>query len=69
MNRALDKPAEHEQVTGADGGQLVILWQRADDEAGTLEHGSSVQDLVWGPGSRNSAANSASAANSLASSV
>src|SRR5215831_14398052 len=34
LNRA-DKPAEHVQVAGADGGPLVIRWQR-DDEP-TLE--------------------------------
>src|SRR5215831_9967144 len=31
LNRCIDKPAEHVQVTG-DGGPLVIRWQCADDE-------------------------------------
>ena len=26
MNRALDKPAEHVEVTGADGGALEVKW-------------------------------------------
>jgi hypothetical protein len=28
MNRALDKPAEHVEIGGADGGPIVIHWQR-----------------------------------------
>src|SRR5262245_37484183 len=31
MNRALDKPAGHVQVAGADGGSIVIQWQRPDE--------------------------------------
>ncbi len=27
LNRALDKPADHVEVTGADGGPLVVKWQ------------------------------------------
>lgn len=27
MNRALDKPADHVELTGGDGGPLVIRWQ------------------------------------------
>jgi hypothetical protein len=27
LNRVIDKPAEHIQVAGADGGPLVIRWQ------------------------------------------
>src|SRR5262249_33754103 len=33
LNRALDKPAEHVSITGADDGPLVIRWQRPDDDA------------------------------------
>jgi hypothetical protein len=33
LNRALDTPAEHVQVAGADGGPLVIRWQRDESEA------------------------------------
>ena len=36
LNRALDKPAEHVQVTG-DGGPLVIRWQRDDDGPKQIE--------------------------------
>ena len=43
LNRALDKPAAHVQVAGADGGPLVIRWQR--DEDGTLESVSNVTDI------------------------
>ena len=43
LNRALDKPAEHAQVAGADGGPLVIRWQR-DDEP-TLELDSNVTEI------------------------
>src|SRR5215831_1805015 len=32
MNRALDKPAEHVEIAGADGGPIVIQWQTDDDE-------------------------------------
>ena len=46
LNRALDKPADHLQVAGSDGGPLVIRWPRADeDESGGLESGSQVDDL------------------------
>src|SRR5215471_13818290 len=31
LNRCIDKPAEHVQVTG-DGGPLIIRWQRPDDD-------------------------------------
>lgn len=27
LNRALDKPADHVELSGADGGPLVIKWQ------------------------------------------
>ncbi len=27
LNRALDKPADHVEVTGADGGPLVVQWK------------------------------------------
>jgi hypothetical protein len=27
LNRALDKPSEHVEVTGAEGGPLLIQWQ------------------------------------------
>ncbi len=27
LNRALDKPADHVEVTGADGGPLVVRWE------------------------------------------
>lgn len=27
LNRALDKPSEHVEVTGAEGGPLVLKWQ------------------------------------------
>ena len=40
LNRALDKPAEHVQVAGANGGPLVIRWQH--DEDATLESDSMV---------------------------
>jgi len=43
MNRALDKPAEHVSIAGADGGPLVIRWQRAEDS--TLDLDSKVEDL------------------------
>src|SRR5262249_7760737 len=43
LNRALDKRSEHMQVAGADGGPLVIRWQR--DEDGTLESVSNVADI------------------------
>src|SRR5215831_17659253 len=36
LNRCIDKPAEHVQVTG-DGGPLIIRWQRADDEPKRIE--------------------------------
>ena len=36
LNRALDKPSEHVQVTG-DGGPLIIRWQCADDEPKRIE--------------------------------
>src|SRR5262249_21143667 len=36
LNRCIDKPAEHVQVTG-DGGPLVIRWQRDDDEPKRIE--------------------------------
>jgi len=32
MNWCLDKPAEHVQVAGADGGPLVIRWQRDEQQ-------------------------------------
>ena len=32
MNRAIDKPAEHVQVAGADDGPLVIRWQRENED-------------------------------------
>jgi len=43
LNRALDKPAEHVQVAGADGGPLVIRWQR--DEKLNLELDSTVTNV------------------------
>src|SRR5215475_2683887 len=43
LNRAIDKPSEHISIAGADGGPLVIRWQRAEDS--TLESDSSVEDL------------------------
>lgn len=30
MNRALDKPAEHVELTGSDGAPIVISWQSAE---------------------------------------
>jgi hypothetical protein len=36
LNRAIDKPAEHIQVAGADGGPITIRWQR-DEEPKLLE--------------------------------
>ena len=36
LNRAIDRPAEHVQVEGADGGPLVIRWQ-TDEEPKLLE--------------------------------
>src|SRR5215831_6578281 len=36
LNRALDRPAEHVQLEGADGGPLVIRWQ-TDEEPKLLE--------------------------------
>jgi hypothetical protein len=44
MNRAIDKPAEHVQIAGADGGPLVIPWQR--HEPGTLELDSNDVKLI-----------------------
>ena len=35
LNRAIDRPAEHVQLEGADGGPLVIRWQT--DEPKLLE--------------------------------
>ena len=35
MNQALDKPAEHVQVAGSDGGALVIRWQRDEPDTGS----------------------------------
>src|SRR5215469_12195503 len=32
LNRAIDKPAEHVSITGADDGPLIIRWQRPDDD-------------------------------------
>jgi len=32
LNRALDKPAEHVEIAGADGGSITICWQTRDDE-------------------------------------
>ena len=43
LNRAIDKPAEHVSIAGADGGPLVIRWQRDDDEL--PESDSKVVDL------------------------
>ena len=40
LNRALDKPAGHVQVAGADGGPLVIRRQRDEDR--TVEFDSNV---------------------------
>jgi hypothetical protein len=37
LNRAIDKPAEHIQVAGADGGPLTIRWQTDDDGPKLLE--------------------------------
>ena len=31
LNRALDKPAEHVQVAGAEGGAIQIQWLRPDE--------------------------------------
>lgn len=28
LNRALDKPADHVEVTGSEGGPLVIRWEK-----------------------------------------
>lgn len=39
LNRAIDKPAEHIQVAGHDGGPIVIQWQ-------TPDHDSSVVDIT-----------------------
>jgi hypothetical protein len=43
LNRALDKPAEQVQVAGADGGPIVIHWQR--DEPRTLDSPSHVMEI------------------------
>jgi len=43
LNRAIDKPAEHIQVAGHDGGPLVIRWQR--DEEQTMELPSTVIEI------------------------
>src|SRR5262249_30981446 len=43
LNRCIDEPAEHVQVAGADGGPLVIRWQR--DEEPTMELDSSVTEI------------------------
>jgi hypothetical protein len=43
LNRALDKPAEHFQAAGADGGPVVIRWQR--DEPATLESHPNVIEI------------------------
>jgi hypothetical protein len=43
LNRALDKPAEHVQVAGSEGGPLVIRWQR--DEPDTLESPAKVIEI------------------------
>src|SRR5262250_2977349 len=43
MNRAIDKPAEHVQIAGHDGGPLVIRWQR--DEEQTMELPSTVIEI------------------------
>src|SRR5262245_54671066 len=32
LNRALDKPAEHVHVSGADDGPIQIQWMRPEDE-------------------------------------
>jgi hypothetical protein len=37
MNRALDQPAEHVEIGGADGGPIVVHWQREDDEPKPIE--------------------------------
>jgi hypothetical protein len=37
LNRAIDRPAEHVQLEGADGGPLVIKWQTREDEPKLLE--------------------------------
>src|SRR5262249_42119445 len=43
LNRAIDKPAEHVNIAGADGGSLTIRWQR--DEKLPLEVDSHVTDI------------------------
>jgi hypothetical protein len=43
LNRALDKPAEHVQIAGHDGGSLVIRWQLDESEA--LEADSNVMEF------------------------
>jgi len=43
LNRAIDKPAEHIQVAGHDGGPLVIRWQR--DKEQTMELPSTVIEI------------------------
>ena len=32
FNGCIDKPSEHVEIGGADGGPIVIHWQREDDE-------------------------------------
>ena len=43
LNRCIDKPAEHVSIAGADGGPLVIRWQRPEDD--TPGSDSNVVDL------------------------
>ena len=39
----IDKPAEHVQIAGAEGGPIVISWQRDESEA--IESGSNVIEI------------------------
>ena len=37
LNRALDKPSEHVEISGSDGSPLTIRWQTRDDEPKRIE--------------------------------
>ena len=43
MNRAIDKPDEHVQVSDSDGGPIGIRWQR--DEPGTMKLDSTAIEI------------------------
>jgi hypothetical protein len=47
LNRAIDKPAEHIQVAGADGGPLTIRWQT--DEEPKLPEGKVIEIQAHDP--------------------